>query len=287
MAMIKSRKADPRLRTSIQAFFLVIVAYTVAANGLAESGVTMPLAGASLHAVCPFGGVVSLYQYVTTGTLAKKVHDSTMILGALGVLLAVLAGPLICGWVCPLGSVQEWVGKLGRKLLKRRYNAFVPVKLDKALRYARYFVLAWVLYETAAVGKLVFQDVDPYYALFNFWAPEVALGSIIILAAILGLSLLVERPFCKYACPYGAFQGLFNLIRIFKIRRRASTCIACHACSRECPMNIDVESKAIVRDHQCISCLKCTSEAACPAEDTVVLSAAPLIQVEAVKEASK
>jgi polyferredoxin len=285
MATIKSRKADQRIRTAVQILFFIVVAYTIAANQLAESGVQLPLAGASLHAVCPFGGVVSLYQYATTGTLVKKVHDSTMILGYLGILLAILAGPLICGWACPLGSIQEWVGKLGRRIFKKRYNAFVPARLDKVLRYARYLVLAWVLYETAVAGKLIFQDVDPYYALFNFWGPEVALGSLVILGLTLGLSLLVERPFCKYACPYGAFQGLFNLIRVFKIRRNESTCIACHACSRECPMNIDVEAKAVVRDHQCISCLKCTSEAACPVEDTVVLSAARLAPSPA--EASK
>ena len=50
----------------------------------------------------------------------------------------------------------------------------------------------------------------------------------------------VERPFCKYACPYGAVLGVFNLFRIFGIKRRKSSCISCKACDKACPMNIDV-----------------------------------------------
>jgi ferredoxin len=76
----------------------------------------------------------------------------------------------------------------------------------------------------------------------------------------------------KYACPYGAFQGIFNLFRVFKVRRVEETCISCNACTRACPMNIDVATTKTIRDHQCISCMVCTSETACPVGDTVHLS---------------
>jgi polyferredoxin len=89
---------------------------------------------------------------------------------------------------------------------------------------------------------------------------------------VLLLSLVVERPFCKYACPYGALLGIFNLFRIFKIRRNPSTCIDCKACDRTCPMNIPVSTGGAVRHHQCIACLKCTSEQACPVDKTVELT---------------
>jgi polyferredoxin len=85
-------------------------------------------------------------------------------------------------------------------------------------------------------------------------------------------SLFVERPWCKYACPYGAVLGLTNLFRVFGIRREASTCKLDGACDITCPMNINVSSKTVVRDHQCISCLECTSEAHCPVAATVTFS---------------
>jgi polyferredoxin len=263
-------------RSRVQLGFFVLVAYIATIEGLAEMGVTLPsfLGGASLHAICPFGGVVTFWNLTTLGTLVKKVHESSVVLAVLALILAIFFGPVICGWVCPFGTFQEWVGKLGRKIFKKKYNRFVPKKLDTVLRYTRYLVLIWVSYMTVISGKLIFQDYDPYYALFNFYRSEIAVSGYVILGIVVLLSLFVERPFCKYACPYGAFQGIFNLFRVFKIRRIESTCISCNACSKACPMNIDVAKKGVVRDHQCISCMKCTSEAACPVKETVEFSVA-------------
>jgi polyferredoxin len=263
-----------KIRLWTQIGFFALVALTTTASILAERGVEIPFVQeASLHAVCPFGGVVSFWQLVSNGTLAKKVHESSVVLAVVGILLAILFGPVICGWVCPFGSFQEWIGKIGRKLFGKRYNAFVPARLDKLLRYLRYPMLIWVSYMTITSGKLFFQDIDPYFALFNFWGSETSVAGFVILALVVVLSLFVERPFCKYACPYGAFLGIFNLFRIFGIKRNAKTCISCSACSRACPMNIEVEKAGTVRDHQCITCMRCTSEAACPVESTVVLAA--------------
>lgn len=260
------------LRRGIQAFFFLFIALVAVNHQLSENGGGIPfLSNASLHALCPFGGVVSIYQYLTTGTFVQKIHESSFILMLLGFLLALLFGPVFCGWVCPLGTVQEWFSGIGKRIFKRRFNRFIPYHIDRYLRYLRYGVLVWVLYMTAYSGKLIFAEVDPYFALFNFWSSEVAIGGVIILLLTLVLSLFVERPWCKYACPYGALLGLFNLIRIFKIRRNKHTCISCGACSRVCPMNIPVMDNDVVKNHQCISCLECTSEAACPVSDTVVL----------------
>jgi len=261
------------IRRLVQWFFFLLIALIAVNHTLAESGSAIPvLSSASLHAVCPFGGVETLYTLVASGLLVKKVHASALVLAGLSILLAIFFGPVFCGWICPLGTVQEWVGKLGRKLFRRRYNHFVPTKLDNILRYARYGILIWVLYVTATSGTLIFEAYDPYFALFNFWSSEVAPTALLILGVTLVLSIFVERPWCKYACPYGAVLGLTNLFRVFSIKRAVSTCKADGACSIMCPMNIPVDNKTIVRDHQCISCLECTSEAICPVAKTVVFT---------------
>lgn len=291
----KPKKASRWIRRAVQILFFALVA-TIATNEiLSERGITALsfVEGASLHAICPFGGVVSFWQLVTAGTLVKKVHESSVALGVIAIALAALFGPVVCGWICPLGSLQEWLGALGRTLFKKRYNAFIPGRVDKPLRYLRYLSLVWVSYMTIVSGKLVFQDYDPYFALFNFWTGEVAIAGLVILDLTLVLSLFVERPFCKYACPFGAFLGLFNLFRVFSVKRVASTCISCKACDRACPMSITVSTSGTVRDHQCISCLKCTSEDACPVEATVVLAAgkpeiaAEPLQADGEKEVSR
>lgn len=260
------------LRRGVQLVFLALI-LLISLNHLAvEQGWEIPLIGsASLHAICPFGGVVSMYQLLATGELVRKIHESAVVLMGGVFLLALLFGPVFCGWICPLGTVQELVGRIGKKLFRRKYNRLIPSRIDSLARYLRYVVLAWVIYMTAATGTLIFAEYDPYFTLFNLWSDEVALSGVVILAIVLLASLFVERPFCKYACPYGAVLGLTNLFRVFGIRRSASTCISCKACDRSCPMNIQVSTAGVVRHHQCISCLECTSEAACPVEKTVSL----------------
>jgi len=276
MKLFGKRLFRPRsiwIRRVVQIFFFVLIALISINHTLVESGGGISLlASASLHSLCPFGGVVTIYQYATVGTFVQKIHESAFVLMAIGFVLAILFGPVFCGWVCPLGTIQEWVAKWGKKLFRRRYNHFVPARIDNALRYARYLVLAWVVYVTATSGTLIFADYDPYFALFNFWSSEVAIGGLVILGLTLVLSLFMERPWCKYACPYGAVLGITNLFRVFKIKRSELTCKADGACSIMCPMNIPVDTVKAVRDHQCISCLECTSEAICPVAKTVVFA---------------
>lgn len=261
------------IRKVVQWFFFALVALIAVNHTLVESGGGIALfSSASLHALCPFGGVETLYTFLASGILVKKVHDASLVLMGIGIFTAVLFGPAFCGWICPLGTLQEFVSGFGKKIFRRKFNHFVPVKLDQVLRYLRYIVLAWVVYVTATSGTLIFEAYDPYFALFNFWSAEVAPTALAILGVTLLLSVFVERPWCKYACPYGAFLGVSNLFRIFSLKRAESTCKADGACSILCPMNIPVDTVTNVRDHQCISCLECTSEAVCPVAKTVLFT---------------
>lgn len=265
-------KKNIGVRRVLQVFFFFLIAIIAYNHYLTEEGIGIKwLSNASVHALCPFGGVVSIYQYFVSGTYVKKIHESAFILMWISFILAVGFGPLICGWVCPLGSIQEWISSLGKKILGKRYNNLIPYKYDKIFRFSRYIVLIWVVYMTAMTGKLSFESLDPYSALFHLWSSEIAVGGLIILVITLLTSLIIERPWCKYACPYGALLGISNLFRVFKIRRNERTCIGCNKCNDSCPMNIKVAEGTLVRDHQCISCMKCSSEEVCPIENTVEL----------------
>ena len=261
------------LRAVVQWTMFVFVAALAVVKYLKETGVVIPLPEISLHAVCPFGGVVTVYEFLSSGSLVPKLHTAALVLMSLGLVVAFFFGPIFCGYFCPLGTMQEWIGKLGKKIFKKKYGKLIPPAADKVMRYLRYVVLAVVVYQTAAAAKLVFVEVDPYYALFNFFTGEVAWTAIAVLLGTMVLSLFVERPWCKYLCPYGALLGLFNLIRVFPVRRREETCINCKKCDAACPMQIKVSTGIAVRDHQCNSCHVCLSGAACPVKDTVIVSA--------------
>ncbi len=265
-------KSKSRIRIWIQIFFFILILMISINHTFQENGTGISyLSSASTHAICPFGGVVSIYQYVVSGTYVKKIHESSFILMWIVFFLALIAGPVFCGWICPFGTFQELLSKIGRKIFKKKFNRFIPYKYDKYFRFTRYIVLTMVIIQTVKFGILKFSDVDPYFALFNLWSDEVTLLSIIILIGIILLSFFIERPFCKYACPYGAVLGIFNFFRIFSIKRDDQKCINCKACDIACPMNIPVSSSDTIRNHQCISCMKCSSSQSCPVDDTVNL----------------
>lgn len=66
-----------------------------------------PRGSASVEAYCPFGGLESLYQFLTTGGFIRRIEPAAVILFAALVLLTLLASRGFCGWICPFGSLQD------------------------------------------------------------------------------------------------------------------------------------------------------------------------------------
>ena len=261
-------------RYVLQIFFFVFIGMLAVNHVLSESNVTLfPfLPNVSLHAVCPFGGVESIIGLITAGTLVPKLQLSTLVISALVLILTLVFGSVFCSFVCPLGTIQEWVGKLGKKIFKRRYNTFVPQKLHNILKYLRYVVLILTIMLTFNAGRLIFADVDPYYAMYHFFTDEVTIGSLVVLGVVLIGSLFIERPWCKYACPYGAVLGLVSKISIFKIKRKTSACNNCTLCDRNCPMNIEISKKKTINDSLCIKCMDCVEDDIC-SKDSMIYTA--------------
>ncbi len=271
--MPQKSKKSYWLRTFVQVTFLLLITLISINHFRYTQGLAPILVGSpSLHSICPFGGVVTTYNYFTQGFFIRQTHQSSFTLMWLVLLLTLFFGPVFCGWVCPIGTVQEFIGKIGRKIFPKKYNQFIPKNIDYWLRYIRYIVLILIVVLTAQQLRLVFQDFCPYFTLFNFWSAEVAFSGLFLMGMILAGSLFVERPWCKYLCPLGALLGLFNLFRIVPLRRNIDTCINCKKCDLVCPMNIKISDKTIVRNHQCISCLLCTDEASCPVKGVMGFS---------------
>jgi hypothetical protein len=73
------------LRKVVQLFFFALIALISVNHTLAESGGGIPLlSNASLHALCPFGGVVTIYEYATAGSFVQKIHESSFVLMVIG-----------------------------------------------------------------------------------------------------------------------------------------------------------------------------------------------------------
>ena len=81
-----------------------------------------------------------------------------------------------------------------------------------------------------------------------------------ILIAVIVLSIMFYRPFCKWICPLGAIYSLFNRVSLLNIKIEDSKCVGCNQCTRACKMDIDV---CRTPNHpECIRCGACIR--ACP-----------------------
>ncbi len=226
---------------------------------------------ASVHALCPLGGLESLLRWITAdGATLGKIFSGTMGLFFVSVGIALLFKRAFCGMICPLGTLQELSGNLGRKLLGPK-RFVVPVRADRILRYAKYAILALTIYMAWATGTLWIQSFDPWPAYAHLFNPAelfpgYAIGFIILVVSLIA-SFFYERFFCKYLCAMGAMVALVGLISPFKVRRDAETCIDCGLCDRACPANITVSKITAILDAECITCAKCA--AVCPVQGTL------------------
>ena len=254
------------VRYAVQTIIAGYVLVLVLANSVGQSW------AANQHTVCPFGGVVNLYTYFSDGGYVAKLHSAVFIMLIALLIGLVLTGKSFCGWICPLGSIQQGLGWIGQHLWPRAYNK-VPRWLERILQYLKWAVLAWVLVQTARSTTLVFQDWDPYYNLYRIWTDEVAISGYVVTGLTVLLALFIPRPFSRYACPLGAFNGIFNSFSFISIKRDAQTCNDCGRCSKVCPVNIDLCASTTIRNIECTRCLKCID--VCPqnsrASDTLKL----------------
>lgn len=267
-------KKIKNIRFIVQITILITVIIASLNHYLSTIGSEIPWISESIfHYICPICGVTSIYQFFASSTLwVVKLKSTLGIVIGLAIMSAIVFGPVICGFICPFGALQDLVARLGKKINKRKYNKFVPKKLDNILKYLRYITLVGAIYLTASSKVTLLESINPYHAFLGIFKLSVSMIGFIILSIILIASLFVQRPWCKYLCPYGAFLGLFNKIKVFRIVREDSTCISCKKCSNVCPMSIDVHEKNAVRDLSCISCFECVGEKVCPKKNTISCS---------------
>lgn len=166
-----------------------------------------------------------------------------------------LVGVFFCGWVCPFGTIQDWLFRIARTLHLPQYR--VPVKFQRYLQLSRY-----VFYALSIMG-ISFAIINAR-SIFNhkLFTGTLTVTAGIVLAVFLIASLFINRPFCNYFCLKGASYGLLSVLRPLGIKREEENCIHCHLCDKNCPMNIPIESSDFIRHPNCINCMTCVSN--CP-----------------------
>lgn len=221
-----------------------------------------------VDAICPFGGLESLYALVFHGNYLQRIFISSFILLGVTLLLVLVSGRSFCGWICPLGTLQGIAAGAGKRL---GFRQRLSLKQDRMIRWLRYPVLVVFTVGAWIGGKLLIRPYDPWVAWMHIWEPAEAFNEFpigfAVLAAVILVAVAIPRPFCRYLCPMGIFLGITNRISLARITVDQSKCIHCMACDRKCPVGIPVESSSVVSQTECLSCGECIP--VCPVPNTM------------------
>ena len=214
---------------------------------------------------CPLGALQQLIAGVRLSLENGQIFVGFYVVGAMGAIGG-FVGRMVCGWACPFGLFQE----LLHKIPSPSFDIWRP------LRWIKYAVL---LFMVILLPLFVVDDFGFGHTWFcKYLCPagtlEAGLPLLILqpgLRESIGLlffnklfflilfivwSVVASRPFCRTACPLGAFYGLFSKIKLVKLRLDPDKCTSCEACHAVCPMGVRFNESP--EDMDCISCLACS-----------------------------
>jgi len=238
------------------------------------------------------------------GAIADRSFQTYLVISLAMIVLALALGRAWCGWLCPMGTLLEWLS-FNRWRSKR-------IRMADGWRSVKYIILLAIAGAAifANLTLLIFDPMTIYVRTFAsaVWpaldftvnAAESALNNIPalqeplsnfdnairplllptdalyyrdgllfggIFIAIILLNLLAERFWCRYLCPLGAFYGLISKISI--VRRRVNdSCTKCKLCQDACPTGtIDRKKDCQSDPGECIMCLKCMDSCPCATSD--------------------
>ncbi len=164
---------------------------------------------------------------------------------------------LFCGWMCPFGSMSEAIYKVGEKIGLKRFQSHLPQDLHDKLKWFKYVIffglLAVSMFSMGLAEKLA--EIEPFKTTFLVGITKRAWPYGLFVAAILGVSLFIERPYCKYICPLGAALAMPSTFRWFGLKRKQD-CNSCKACAVACGSQA-IDKAGRIDHRECLHCLDC------------------------------
>ncbi len=229
------------------------------------------------------------------GNLMMGILPTLITLGTF-LLLFVFLNKAFCGWVCPLGTFQEFLQMLGQKLgLQRRES--LDEGLVKRIRPVKWFILLLLVFGfplLAGIGMVNHDLGDPYCKICpsrlltslatgdgsqlhvdtaNTTTLVLSLTADFLFGLMIALALTVRQPFCRI-CPMLALHAVFRKLGLLRLVKNATPrCDRCGLCAKACPMDIreihtEMEQRNVTFE-DCTLCGRCVEF--CPDKDVLQL----------------
>jgi len=226
-----------------------------------------------VEAWLPIAAMMNLKTFLVTRQVPAA-HAAGMFMLIAFLAISFLFRKAFCSWICPVGTISEWLWQTGRTLFRRTFAP--PRWLDITLRGLKYILLGLFLYVVIAMPVLDIREflTSPYgqvadVKMLNFFRLMGETTAIVLIVLVFG-SLLIKNLWCRYLCPYGAMMGLVALASPTRIVRNANACIDCAKCAKVCPAGLPVDTLLSIRSAECTACMSCV--AICPAAGALDLT---------------
>ncbi len=175
-----------------------------------------------------------------TGQLGAPLTLAIIVLIAF-IVLAFVFGRAFCGYVCPIGALQELLYNIPSRKLR------IGSKVIPIIFHYAFLVVSVVLALTLAIGLLKYLGVGDFFSL------NTASVFFFVFLGISVVSVFVYRPFCRLGCPYGALISLAGIRSRYSLRRNEN-CIDCGECEEVCPTH---EAGREDLKQECYMCQRC------------------------------
>jgi NosR/NirI family nitrous oxide reductase transcriptional regulator len=178
--------------------------------------------------ICAIGSIQNMSMALFNTNYAIPI--SALLFFIIPLVFALLYGRVFCAGVCPLGAIQELTGFKQVKM---------PKSVEKVITAIPFVYLGLAVLFAATESQFIICRYDPFVGIFRLDAPYtmIIFGSLLLLVGI-----FVNRPYCRYLCPYGALLGIFSRFSVRHLRITPAECRECTLCEPSCPYNVILPS---------------------------------------------
>lgn len=268
------KKISPRfLRTALQGgmtLFCLFIGYRfyqfyLWATGASTIAVNKP---GAVEGFLPISALMGLKQ-LFTARVYDEIHPAGLTIFIAIIVMSIIFRKGFCGNLCPIGFLHSILNRFGKKL---KITLRIKGKKELFMLIPKYVLMTFFVYgiiikmsgnEITSFLRSSFNITSDARMLEFFMHPGLLAG--LIIAAILGLGIIIPYFWCRFICPYGALLGLLSQLSPVALKRDKDLCIHCEKCSKACPGGIEINLKETITSPECIGCTECI--AACPVDN--------------------